>query len=54
MNSYRVIVEVNEKLYRKLEKAEVILKLKNSDEPITVPVSKRQMKYEVEHYLSAK
>lgn len=54
MNQYRIILEVNEKFYRKLEKAEVKLKLKGQKKNIFVPFSKRQIKYNVEHYLQMK
>ena len=54
MNRYRIVLELDEKMYRLLQKAEVKLKFKGGRKHLFIPYSKRQMKYRVEKTLYQK
>lgn len=47
MNHYVINLEMDEATYRRLKKAEVKLKFKDSSKCMFIPFSKRKIKYEV-------
>lgn len=54
MNQYIVTLEMDEATYRKLKKAEVKLRMKDSTKCLFIPYSKRQIKYGVGRILTRK
>jgi len=54
MNQYIIKLEMDERTYRKLKKAEVKLKFKDSTKCMFIPYSKRQIKYNVEKILTTR
>lgn len=53
MNRYIVNLEMDEATYRRLKKAEIKLRFKNSSKCMFIPFSKRQIKYGVGGILTA-
>ena len=51
MNHYIIQLEVDESTYRKISKASVKLKMKDSSKSLFISFSKRQMKYNIGKYL---
>lgn len=47
MNHYVINLEMDEATYRRLKKAEVKLKFKDSSKCMFIPFSKRKIKYEI-------
>ena len=47
MNHYVINLEMGEATYRRLKKAEIKLKFKDSSKCMFIPFSKRKIKYEV-------
>lgn len=54
MNKYIITLEMDERTYRKLKKAEVKLKFKDCTKCLFIPYSKRQIKYGVGITLTTK
>lgn len=51
MNRYTVELEMDEKTYRRLKKAEIKLRFKDSTKCLFIPFSKRQIKYQRGKYV---
>lgn len=54
MNRYIINLEMDERTYRRLKKAEIKLRFKDSSKCMFIPFSKRQIKYKVGGYLTTK
>ena len=54
MNQYIITLEMDERTYRKLKKAEVKLRFKDSTKCMFIPYSKRQIKYGVGRILTTR
>lgn len=54
MNQYIITLEMDERTYRQLKKAEVKLRLKDSTKCLFIPFSKRQIKYGVGRILTTR
>jgi hypothetical protein len=54
MNQYTITLEMDERTYRRLKKAEIKLRFKDSSKCMFIPFSKRQIKYKVGGYLTTK
>lgn len=54
MNQYIIKLEMDERTYRKLKKAEIKLRFNDSAKCMFIPYSKRQIKYKVEKYLTTR
>ncbi len=54
MNQYIITLEMDERTYRKLKKAEIKLRFKDSTKCMFIPYSKRQIKYSVGKILTTR
>lgn len=54
MNRYIITLEMDERTYRKLKKAEVKIRFKTSAKCMFIPYSKRQIKYNVGKILTTR